>query len=743
MVKAREPTIPPPPPPVERPVSRAERPLKLLIAAAVVFPVVIFAVAGWISYNQHIADARDRLQRTVDTLQEHAVKVFETFAISERYMEEMFNGLSDADISANQEEYSRRIRNFIHDLPQLRDLWVIDADGRALVSGTVYPMPTDLRLADRDYFSGHKNGTAPETYISGTVQARVDNTSFFAVTRKRMADGKFNGVYLVSIAPEYFTNYYSKFPAADVTVAGLVRADGVALARYPATQAGARSAPDSPFMRAIIERPQRGVTGGTSSFDGVVRIIAYRKLPDLPVYVNAGLDLTTVKTDWMWDMSAHLVFGLPATLMMLGLGIFALRQARREAVANSQLRYEAARRQTTELALRQAQKMEAVGRLTGGIAHDFNNLLTAIIGNVELAMRRNTSEDPRVANSLGAIRQASTRAATLVQRLLTFSRQHPQEVKVVNVNRLVTEMSEILHRAIGETVRVETVLASGLWKTAIDPNQLESAILNLAVNARDAMPGGGRLTIETSNAYLDEAYVRQSGAEVEPGQFVLVAVSDTGSGMSTEVRDRAFDPFFTTKAAGAGSGLGLSMVYGFVKQSHGHIQIYSEIGQGTAIKMYFPRLSDPSAFPAWEEEAEPVVPGSGEHSDVILLVEDDADVSRFVVEALGDIGYRVTHAATAAEALEKIKTMPDVALLFTDVILPGGMNGRELANAIKETHPDLPVLFATGYTRNAIIHHGRLDSDVDLLTKPFTTEAMAKKVREVLDGKKPGGATSA
>ena len=738
MVKAREPQIPLPA--VENTVSRAERPLKLLIAASIIFPVAIFLFAGWISYNQHIADAHDRLQRTVDTMQEHAIKVFETFSISERYMEEMFNGMSDADLRADELEYSRRIRNFIHDLPQLRDLWVIDAEGRPLVSGTVYPMPGDLMLADREYFSAHKNGTAPETYVSGTVEARLADTSFFAVTRKRMADGAFNGIYLVSIAPEYFTRYYSQFPETDLTVAGLVRADGVALARYPAAAVGARSMPDSPFMRAIIDNPLRGTTAGASSFDGVTRIIAYRKLPGQPVYVNAGLDVATVKSEWIRDMATHLLFGLPATLMMAGLGIFALRQARREAVAHAQLRHESARRQSTELALRQAQKMEAVGRLTGGIAHDFNNLLTAIIGNVELALRRNTTEDPRVANSLNAIRQASTRAATLVQRLLTFSRQHPQEVKAVNANRLVNEMSEILHRSIGETVRVETVLASGLWTTAIDPNQLESAILNLAVNARDAMPNGGRLTIETSNAYIDEAYVKQSGAEVSAGQFVLVAVSDTGTGMSPDVRDRAFDPFFTTKAAGAGSGLGLSMVYGFVKQSHGHIQIYSEIGQGTSIKMYFPRLSDPSAFPAWEDDAKPVPPRSNAHSESILLVEDDADVSRFVVDALSDIGYRVTHAATAAEALDKIKTMPDVALLFTDVILPGGMNGRELANAVKRTHPRLPVLFATGYTRNAIIHHGRLDSDVDLLTKPFTTEAMAKKIREMIDGTKPGGA---
>jgi two-component system NtrC family sensor kinase len=590
-------------------------------------------------------------------------------------------------------------------------------------------------LSDRDYFSVHKSGNI-ETYISGVIEARAANTSFFAITRKRLTpEGKFDGVYLVSIAPEYFTRYYSEFSKNDVTVLGLTRTDGVTLARYPAVQAGSRSPPDSPLMRAIVDNPLRGVMTGKSSFDGSERIIAYRKLPDQPVYVNAGIDVATVRADWMRDMSAHLIFGIPATLTMLALGMMTLRHTRRESDAYAQLREETARRAATEMALRQAQKMEAVGRLTGGIAHDFNNLLTAIIGNVELAQRRNNASDERVGRSLTAIRQASSRAATLVQRLLTFSRQHPQEVKSVDINRLVGEMSELLHRSIGEAIMIETVLASGLWKTAVDPNQLENAILNLAVNARDSMPGGGRLTIETSNAYLDEAYILRAGADVKPGQFVLVAVSDTGEGMPPDVRDKAFEPFFTTKAAGAGSGLGLSMVYGFVRQSDGHVQIYSEIGQGTTIKMYFPRLADASAFPAWHAVEAPILPRTGEHHERILLVEDDDDVSRFVIDALSDIGYRVDHAATGAKALELINAIGDFSLMLTDVILPGGMNGRELANEVKKIRPDLPVLYATGYTRNAIIHHGRLDTDVDLLTKPFTTEALAGKVRQVIDGK--------
>jgi two-component system, NtrC family, sensor kinase len=715
--------------------SRAEWPLRLLIVASLALPLAIFAVAALISYNQHVTEATDRLQRTVGIMQEHAIKVFETFEISERYLEELFSGTDDAEIRQDEAEYNARLKNFIKDLPQLRDLWVIDGNGHPLVSGTVFPMPRNLDLTDREYFKVHKTSNA-ETYIGEVVQARAANTDFFAITRKRVtASGKFDGVYLVSIAPEYFSNYYSQLPKSDITAAGLVRADGASLARFPATPQATRAQPDSPFMRAIAQNPLSGVTSGPSSFDGAERIVAYRKLPNQNVYVYAALNVDTIKDDWIHDMAAHLIFGIPATLVMFGLAMLTLRHTRREALVNKQLREESARREATELALRQAQKMEAVGRLTGGIAHDFNNLLTAVIGNVELALRRNNSTDERVARSLGAIRQASMRAATLVQRLLTFSRQHPQEVKAVDINRLVGDMSELLHRSIGETVSVETVLASGLWKTAIDPNQLENAILNLAVNARDSMPNGGHLTIETSNAYLDENYVVQSGADVEPGQFVLVAVSDTGEGMPPEVREKAFDPFFTTKAAGAGSGLGLSMVYGFVKQSHGHVQIYSEIGQGTSIKMYFPRLTDAAAFPAWEAPGAPVLPASGEHNDCILLVEDDEDVSRFVIDALRDIGYRVEHATNAATALELLKKMPDVQLLFTDVVLPGGMNGRELADQVKKMRPNMPVLFATGYTRNAIIHHGRLDQNVDLLTKPFTTEALARKVRQVIEGR--------
>ncbi|MEI7805817.1 MAG: ATP-binding protein [Hyphomicrobiales bacterium] len=715
---------------------RPERPLRMLLVASLLLPTVFFIVASVVSYQTHFTDAQDRLERTLGMVHEHAIKVFETFEISELYLEELFNEQSDDAIRANEAKFSARLRNLQQMLPQLRDLWVIGGDGRPLVAGTVYPMPRNLDLSDRRYFSAHKNNEVKDTFISQVIEARAANTNFFALTRRRLAkDGSFAGVYLVSIAPEYFVNFYSQLPAANQGIAALLRADGAVLARYPDNPRNVTQInPNGPFLTAVRQSPQSGFVIGISSFDGAQRMFAYRMLPHNSVYVVTGMDTSLIRNTWLKAMSYHLIFGLPATLAMLGLTLLALRRTQREAGAYSQLHDETARRQNTEMALRQAQKMEAVGRLTGGIAHDFNNLLTTIIGNVDLASRRLKTDDDRITRSLTAVRQASQRAATLVQRLLSFSRQHPQEVKAVDVNRLVQGMSELLHRTLGETVTIETVLASGLWKSALDPNQLENAIINLAINARDAMPDGGQLTIETSNSYLDEAYVTRAGGDIKAGQYILIAVSDTGTGMNQEVKDKAFDPFFTTKAVGAGSGLGLSMVYGFVKQSGGHIQIYSEPGEGTSLKMYFPRLASEAGLPAWSG-ADPVEQGAraSGHNELILLVEDDAGVRAYVTEALQDIGYRVVTTNNGANALKILQDEPDIALLFTDVVLPGGMKGRQLADKARETLPKLKVLFATGYTRNAIIHHGRLDPDVELLIKPFTAQALSNKVRQVLD----------
>ena len=380
--------------------------------------------------------------------------------------------------------------------------------------------------------------------------------------------------------------------------------------------------------------------------------------------------------------------------------------------------------------MRQAQKMEAVGQLTGGVAHDFNNLLQIIIGNLEVLDRNLPEVSGRLRRSATQAMNGAQRAAALTQRLLAFARRQPLDPKPVDVNVLVGGISELLHRTLGEAISIETVRGVGLWRVEVDPNELESAILNLAVNARDAMPEGGRLTLETANADIDSSYAH-TYAEVAPGQYVSLSVSDTGTGMDTVTLRQAFEPFFTTKPVGQGTGLGLSQVYGFVKQSGGHVKLYSELGHGTTVKIYLPRWNGASdQLPVSKVEDVP----EGDLQEVIMVLEDDDDVRIHSVESLRELGYYVIEAHDGPSALRLLERQPRVDLLFTDVVLPGGMTGAQVASQAVGLRPNLKILFTTGYARNAIIHHGRLDKGVQLLTKPFTFKDLAAKIRDVLDG---------
>jgi PAS domain S-box-containing protein len=378
--------------------------------------------------------------------------------------------------------------------------------------------------------------------------------------------------------------------------------------------------------------------------------------------------------------------------------------------------------------LRQAQKMEAVGHLTGGVAHDFNNLLTVIIGNLEHLERILPPVQPTQRIVAAALRGAS-RGAMLTHRLLAFSRRQPLIPDVLSVNKLVAGMSDLMRRTLGEAVLIETVLAGGLWPTLADSNQLENALINLAINARDAMPEGGKLTIETANTRLDEAYARMHG-EVQPGQYVGIFITDTGIGMDAETVSQAFEPFFTTKDIGQGTGLGLSQVYGFIKQSGGHVKLYSEVGEGTTVKLYLPRHRgiEDAVSEAIEDGGVP----QG-RSELVLVVEDDPDVRDYTVEMVSDLGYSVLSAVDGASALRLLDSHREIRLLFTDVGLPGGMNGRQLAEHALRRQPRLKVLYTTGYAPNAIVHQGRLDPGVAVVFKPFTYSDLATKIRQVLD----------
>jgi signal transduction histidine kinase/CheY-like chemotaxis protein len=388
---------------------------------------------------------------------------------------------------------------------------------------------------------------------------------------------------------------------------------------------------------------------------------------------------------------------------------------------------EVSRRSETEEALRQSQKMESVGQLTGGIAHDFNNLLQIVSGNLDLLRQKLPANVAHLKPYADRAFTGADRAATLTQRLLAFSRRQPLAPKPLDINRLIPGMSELLHRTLGETIEVEAVLAPRLWPIEADPNQLENAIINLAINARDAMPDGGKLTIETQNTYLDRSYTAQN-PEIAVGQYVAICISDTGVGMDAETATKAIEPFFTTKEVGRGTGLGLSMVYGFVKQSGGHIKIYSERGEGTTVKMYLPRLVGNLA----EQPAEPGLESMEHGEEAILVCEDDDDVRAYSVEVLRELGYEIFEAANGPEALALLEAN-SVDLLFTDVVLPGGMTGAVLAKEAAKVQPGIRTLYTTGYARNAIVHHGRLDPGVDLITKPFSYAELAARVRDILD----------
>ncbi len=377
--------------------------------------------------------------------------------------------------------------------------------------------------------------------------------------------------------------------------------------------------------------------------------------------------------------------------------------------------------------------MEAVGQLTGGLAHDFNNLLTGITGSLELLQTRVAQGRIRdVDRYINAARGAAKRAASLTHRLLAFSRRQTLDPKPTNVNRLAAAMEELIRRTIGPGIAMEPLMAAGgLWNTLVDPGQLENALLNLCINARDAMPDGGKLTIGTGNRWLDAHAARER--DLPPGQYVSLCVSDTGTGMTPEVAARAFDPFFTTKPLGMGTGLGLSMVYGFVRQSNGQVRIYSEVGQGTMVCLYLPRhLGEAVEADVPAEQADALRAGQGE---TVLVVDDEPTVRMLVTEVLEDLGYTAIEAADGAAGLKVLQSDTRIDLLVTDVGLPGGMNGRQVADAGRAARPGLSVLFITGYAENAVLSHGHLDPGMHVLTKPFAVEALASRIRELIAGK--------
>jgi signal transduction histidine kinase len=705
--------------------------LRLLLIGSIVVPLAVLAGGGylaWVSTREH---AEADLMRRVAIAEEHALKVLDTHQLVAARINDLIGNLSDQAILIEEQVLHGQLAQEIKNLPQVQTALVIGRNGRPLVSATIYPVDRNINLSDRAHFQALREHADPY-YVSVIEVGRLDSERHFFLSRRKESEpGSFDGVITVTVSPQYFQDFYNKLVDAsrDYT-AGLVRIDGVDLVRYPVPGAGEHR--DQNLLDAVAVHPENGIFRARSGIDGVDRLAVYDKLPNYPAYATVARSWDSIVAEWQHTMLTHLFFGVPATLGLVALSLLALRRTRLEQAAMEEAREATRQRDAAEEALRQSQKMEAIGHLTGGVAHDFNNLLTVVMGNIELAQRQleNWSEgaQDRMRRTLAHAMRGAQRGAMLTQRLLAFSRRQPLSPKPLDLNKLVGGLTEFLRRSLGETVELQTVGAAGLWKAEADPVQLEAALLNLAVNARDAMPNGGKLTIETANVQLNEEYCRRH-AEVKPGPYVQIAVTDTGTGMSRQVLERAFEPFFTTKVAGQGTGLGLSQVFGFVKQSGGHITIYSELGEGTTVKIYLPRLFAElrEEAPA-EREAPGAVPG-----ERVLVVEDDEEVRVYIADLLRGLRYQVIEAADATSALAQLERGNGrIDLLLTDVVLPG-MNGRRLADEVVSRANGIKVLFMTGYSRNAIVHHGRLDPRVEMIQKPFTEAALAARIRDLLD----------
>ena len=725
--------------------------LGLLVVAVIILPILLFASNAWLSYRAQFVEAGSRLTRTADIVSEHALKVFETQELVVSQVMQLLSGLSDDDIRTQELAIHQHFKFLATNLHQVQDIRIIDKDGHALVSGLIYPVSRQVDVADREYFRVHKNGeVAPNViYLSETHEERVTGLPFFLISKPRVASivgstpAQFEGIITISVEPKYLHDYYARVAAVGFSTLTLSRSDGKLLVRFPNPQTNIIGLPaGSPFLTAITQAPESGVYDSYSPIDQVWRVVGYRHVRGFPAYVTVGLDRAAIIAEWQATMASHLIFGIPATIGLITITLLALVRARKESAALSALQSETSHREAIEDQLRQSQKLEAVGQLTGGLAHDFNNLLTIIQGNLDTIERRigaSASDGHKLAQSIGKslemALQGTRSAAQLTYRLLAFSRRQALTPLKLDVNRLISGVSDLLRRTLGGRINIETVLAGDLWPTFADANQLESVLINLSLNARDAMPEGGRLTIETANAHLDETYAQQF-TDVLPGQYVLLSVTDTGVGIPADLLHHVFEPFYTTKAVGEGSGLGLAMVHGFVKQSGGHVLIYSEAGHGTTIKIYLPRFSQSdqaAAAPAARSLETPTATRAKE-GETIVLVEDNNGVREYARSALEDLGYIVIEATNGEEALAALEDATRVDLLFTDVVLPG-MTGRELSDRALKHRPGLRVLFTTGYTRNSIIHNGQLDHDVQLISKPYTQQSLGRKIRQVLESR--------
>ncbi|WP_065751691.1 hybrid sensor histidine kinase/response regulator [Bradyrhizobium paxllaeri] len=687
--------------------------LQWMMVASLALPLALFVFASAVSWVSIRETADREIEHSLDVAHEHALKVFETIDRSLSEMAEIIRDVPDADIVAREQMLHLRLKRLVASLPQVKSAWIFDARGHALVNSLVVPAP-GIDFSDRDYFKTHVDADIG-TYIGEALKPRppYQGAPFFGVSRRRPSeDGNFAGVLQASVFPEYFENYYARIGREPGSYFALGRADGTVLARFPIDR-DIRLDRNGPIGKLVAANPKAGLITVTSPTDGIERRLGYRRLAEYPIYVGAGLETSTIRSRWLSTMSQHLIFGAPATALLFALLGLALRRTRH-------LIFEAERRQQAEEALMHGQRLEALGRLTGGVAHDFNNLLTVIRASVDL-LRRPDLPDVRRLRYIDAISDTVTRAAKLTGQLLAFARRQALKPEVFDVSRSVQMLSEMIGTLVGPRIEIVILGSEEPCFVNADASQFETAIINIAVNARDAMEGRGRLTIAVGMA---ASLPNAAPLPQHPYGYVAVSVADTGSGIPPDRLERIFEPFFTTKQAGHGTGLGLSQVFGFAKQSGGEVAVASEIGKGSIFTLYLPRTagSGKSRQPAADAAA---IDGSGTS---VLVVEDNAEVGRFTTDALAELGYATKLVGNATHALEELASSAErFDAVFTDVVMPG-MSGIELAQEIRRHYPELPVVLTSGYS-HVLSEHG--SHGFELLQKPYSIEQLSRVLHRV------------
>jgi len=691
----------------------AVRLLKLMMVASLVLPAALYGYASWVSYRDTHAAADERIERSLEVQQEQALKVFETVDRTFAEVDEVVRGMSDDEIRAAQPRLHPRLQQIADVMPQLQAIVLIGRDGRPLASSALEAVKTNVNFADRDYFKAQADKDTG-TYVSDvrTPNLASVGTDFFDLSRRLASpDKSFRGVIAVAVRPKYFEDFYNLIGQTPGSVYALVRDDGSILARYPSrTNRAMRLSPASALRTAI----EHGVTHGTftvdSEVDGVPRRIGFRKLAGYPVFALSGISIAAINHEWLTTMGTHLIFGLPATLLLFAVLWFALRRTQR-------LHDEAERREMAEGALHQAQQLQAIGQLTGGVAHDFNNLLMIVSGSVQ-RLRRHIKDDKQI-HLLDAITTATQRGESLTRQLLTFSRRQTLQPSVIDLAEQLPEIKDMLSRSLRGDIEIKVGVPRRPCTVKVDPSEFELALLNLAVNARDAMPSGGTLTLTAKPVVLRG----KASEEGLTGDFVAIRVADTGSGIPADVLPRVFEPFFTTKDIGKGTGLGLSQVYGFAHQSGGAATIASSARRGTVVTLFLPRTWEAAARP----QPQSAIVGAKKHAGTVLLVEDNAEVAEVGKAYFEELGYTVKQAASAQAGLDVVERDRDIDVVFSDILMPGGMNGLELADAIRRHFPHIVVLLTTGYSSSA---QDAVRQGFAVLQKPYDLAALDRALRE-------------